>query len=171
MKAKPCKKQQKGNGNFILPSLSLFWITIFTLSILSFQPSIVEARGGHSCKHKEKQNKKVLKKLPQNKRDLFKTTMDQVHKDKEGLHSRKTALHDEIKTIMMADTFDEKAMKEKMKEMGTLKQQMKEIYSQAIITLAKQFNQNERALLFKLTYFGGKHGKSHKKGHSCPYHH
>ena len=174
MKAKPLQKQtgQKGNSKkFLLASLLLFLATVLTFSVFSSAPFFKEAKGGYSCKHKSKKREQALNQLPKNKRGLFKAMMDKVWKDNDTLREQKKSLYREIKGILSADNFDEKAMTQKFEEIQALKHKMKQNHHQAIVSFAKKLNKKERTTLANVMHFG-KHGCSlckHGKG-GCPYH-
>jgi uncharacterized membrane protein len=92
----------------------------------------------------------LLAQLPAEKEMLFHQTMRQVRESTADTRTRMRALHEEVNTILTAETFNEPLFREKTTAMQGLHAQMQQAMNNAVVTLAKQFTPAEREILAKL---------------------
>lgn len=106
----------------------------------------------------------VLAKLPKEKADLFRTTMDGLKEDRVASKEQWKKLKGEMGAILTAPTFDKAAFLAKSKEIAALRDTKRVKFEEAIASIAGQYTQEERKMLVDAMPGKGRHGGWHKQG-------
>ncbi|MFO1242651.1 MAG: periplasmic heavy metal sensor [Rickettsiales bacterium] len=114
--------------------------------------------------HTPPQVEAVLAKLPKEKADLFRTTMEGLKSDREASRAESKKLHDELEAILTAPTFDKAAFLAKSKEIAAHRDAKRAKFEEAIASIAGQYTQEERKMLVDAMPKRGMHHGWHKKG-------
>ncbi len=113
--------------------------------IVAFSAQAQQGRKGHRVSKGT-----ILNQLPQDKEMLYHQTMRSLRDNNQQGFEQARALHEELVNILKAKTFDETAFKRKSDEVFELRNKRREAMQNAMIDLAKQFNQEERAVLSQI---------------------
>lgn len=90
---------------------------------------------------------KLASRLPENKAELFRETLESVHLANKDVHKQIREARSSAMEILTAPEFDEAAYRVKVDKIHELKGFMKRRLVDATIELAKQFDQEERRAL------------------------
>jgi uncharacterized membrane protein len=127
-------------------------LVVLTLGIVMLIGSFAYA---FDCNRDSRSGKKVsrqalLSQLPAEKEMLFHQTMRSVREKGSEIRRQMKELRGEIKSILIADSFDEALFREKTNSLEELRSKMHDNKEEAIVILAKQFTADERAILIRL---------------------
>lgn len=101
----------------------------------------------------------VLEKLPKEKADLFRTTMEGLKTDRQASREQFKTLRTELEAIMTAPKFDKAAFMAKSKEIAELRDTKRMKFEEAFASIADRYTQEERKMLVDAM---PKHGGWHK---------
>jgi uncharacterized membrane protein len=95
----------------------------------------------------------ALKKLPKQDADQFRATMKKAHEDNMAIADQVHSLHDELDTILSADTFDKEAFRTKSAQLRDVYAKMRTNSDDAFANAAAALPKDERqALVAALAY-------------------
>ena len=89
----------------------------------------------------------LVSKLPEDKAELFRETVERVHLDNKDVHKQIGEARERAMKILTAPEFDEAAYLVEVDKIHELKGFMKQRLADATIELARQFEQEERKVL------------------------
>lgn len=89
----------------------------------------------------------LASKLPEDKAELFRETVERVHLDNKDVHKQIREARERAMKILTAPEFDEAAYRVKVDKIHELKGFMKRRLADATVELARQFDQEERKVL------------------------
>lgn len=92
----------------------------------------------------------VLKRLPESKRALFLKTMEETRAESREIRNRTADIRKKTLAILTAPQFDEQAYRDSVAKLHRLRSERMNRLADATGGLAMQFNQEERKILAKL---------------------
>ena len=104
----------------------------------------------HKNYDREKHFQEIISQLPAEKAELVEATMEKMHEERKESFTQIRALEKEIKVILTAEKFDEKAFSAKSAELHKLHGASQEKMNHTIIDLASQMSSDERKILAKV---------------------
>jgi uncharacterized membrane protein len=114
---------------------------------------------------RERRMEEAVSKLPEQKRQLFNETVNEVKEANKDTHERVRALHEEIRGILEAEAFDKDKFVSKSEEMQSLRDKLQKTRIEKIASVADKFAPEERKLLMRALK-GPEGGRPH--GHEGP---
>lgn len=132
-------KKQRSIG---MPAMGI--VVLSLMMVFAAGEAFSQGRHGGGC------SPELLGQLPADKEMLFHQTMRQVRESTADLRTQMRTLREEIKNILIAETFNETLFREKTTAMQALHAQRQQAMTNAFATLAKQFTAAEREILAKL---------------------
>jgi Spy/CpxP family protein refolding chaperone len=106
--------------------------------------------------------KEALAKLPESKRDMVTGTFKSMREHSKQNHAEMRKLHEELRAIMTAPSFDKTAYLAKHKQLDALREKASDNRTNALVNLAGKLTQEERKILADAMPGGHRHGKFHK---------
>ena len=135
-------------------------VSSITLSGLAYAVENAPAGSDHGGFFSES-----LSKLPEAKATAFKATMKQSREQNKDLFAQEKKIHEDLRTLMTAKTFDKDAFIAKDKELQQLRDQMSENRSKAFADALSGLTQDERTSLADAMKERHDKAKAHWKGH------
>lgn len=125
------------------------WVSFLMVGVivgsLAFYAGASPYRHGHGNPGKD-----VLSQWPAEKEMLFHQTMRDARDNAKTVKEEVRKLRGEMKELLAAAKFDDVLYREKSARIRELRNASEKVMGEAIVTLAKQFNQDERKILAQL---------------------
>lgn len=111
---------------------------------------------------RERRLEEAVSKLPEQKRQLFTDTVNGLKEANKDTQERVRTLHEEIRGILEAETFDKDQFVSKSEEMQSLKDKLQKARTETVASVADKFTPDERKLLMRA--LKGPEGRPHDHG-------
>ncbi len=126
-------------------NIKIFIITSVLLNIL--MAGVIFGNIGKYFLNKHKISQEIVNSLPDDKRKLFKETMNSAEKATGELHEELDNARKEAANLLKAEPFDKEAYLSQVQHISELRGQVMQKMSQSVAALAEQFTQEERSIL------------------------